>query len=48
MFINFLKLIGLQKSIGEIYGLLFVSSKPLLWTISEAAWTSVWARRARG
>ena len=29
MFINFLKIIGLQKSIGEIYGLLFVSSKPL-------------------
>jgi DNA-binding transcriptional regulator GbsR (MarR family) len=29
MFINFLRLIGLQKSIGEIYGLLFVSSKPL-------------------
>jgi len=29
MFINFLRIIGLQKSIGEIYGLLFVSSKPL-------------------
>jgi DNA-binding transcriptional regulator GbsR (MarR family) len=29
MFINFLRLIGLQKSIGEIYGLLFVSSRPL-------------------
>jgi hypothetical protein len=29
MFINFLKIIGLQRSIGEIYGLLFVSAKPL-------------------
>lgn len=29
MFINLLRLIGLQKSIGEIYGLLFVSSRPL-------------------
>jgi HTH-type transcriptional regulator, glycine betaine synthesis regulator len=29
MFINFLMLIGLQKSIGEIYGLLFVSPRPL-------------------
>ena len=29
MFINFLRIIGLQKSIGEIYGLLFVSAKPL-------------------
>jgi DNA-binding transcriptional regulator GbsR (MarR family) len=29
MFINFLRLLGLQKSIGEIYGLLFVSSRPL-------------------
>lgn len=29
MFINFLKLIGLPKSVGEIYGLLFVSPKPL-------------------
>ncbi|HEY5705987.1 MAG TPA: hypothetical protein VIS96_10475 [Terrimicrobiaceae bacterium] len=29
MFINFLRLIGLQKSVGEIYGLLFVSSRPL-------------------
>ena len=29
MFINFLKLVGLQKSVGEIYGLLFVSSRPL-------------------
>ena len=29
MFINFLKIIGLQRSIGEIYGLLFVSVKPL-------------------
>jgi HTH-type transcriptional regulator, glycine betaine synthesis regulator len=29
MFINFLRIIGLQKSIGEIYGLLFVSGKPL-------------------
>ena len=29
MFINFLRIIGLQKSVGEIYGLLFVSSKPL-------------------
>ncbi|GAB4165108.1 MAG: GbsR/MarR family transcriptional regulator [Terrimicrobiaceae bacterium] len=28
MFINFLKLIGLPKSVGEIYGLLFVSPKP--------------------
>ncbi|TSA36369.1 MAG: hypothetical protein D4R65_02650 [Verrucomicrobiaceae bacterium] len=29
MFISFLKLIGLPKSVGEIYGLLFVSSQPL-------------------
>jgi DNA-binding transcriptional regulator GbsR (MarR family) len=29
LFINFLKLVGLPKSIGEIYGLLFVSPKPL-------------------
>jgi len=29
MFINFLRLIGLPKSIGEIYGLLFVSTEPL-------------------
>lgn len=29
MFINFLKLIGLPKSVGEIYGLLFVSSRPM-------------------
>jgi DNA-binding transcriptional regulator GbsR (MarR family) len=29
MFINFLRLIGLSKSIGEIYGLLFVSTQPL-------------------
>lgn len=29
MFINFLKLIGIPKSVGEIYGLLFVSPKPL-------------------
>jgi len=29
MFINFLKLIGLPKSVGEIYGLLFVSSRPV-------------------
>lgn len=29
LFINFLKLIGLPKSVGEIYGLLFVSSRPL-------------------
>jgi len=29
MFINFLRLIGLPKSVGEIYGLLFVSPKPL-------------------
>jgi DNA-binding transcriptional regulator GbsR (MarR family) len=29
MFINFLKLIGLPKSVGEIYGLLFVASRPL-------------------
>jgi len=29
LFINFLKLIGLPKSVGEIYGLLFVSAKPL-------------------
>lgn len=29
MFINFLRLIGLPKSIGEIYGLLFVSPRPL-------------------
>jgi DNA-binding transcriptional regulator GbsR (MarR family) len=29
MFINFFRLLGLPKSIGEIYGLLFVSPKPL-------------------
>ena len=29
MFINFLRLIGLPKSVGEIYGLLFVSPIPL-------------------
>lgn len=29
MFINFLKLIGLPKSVGEIYGLLFVAPHPL-------------------
>ena len=29
MFIGFFKLIGLQKSIGEIYGLLFVSPQAL-------------------
>lgn len=29
MFINFLKLIGLPKSVGEIYGLLFVAPKAL-------------------
>lgn len=29
MFINFLKLLGIPKSVGEIYGLLFVSPRPL-------------------
>jgi DNA-binding transcriptional regulator GbsR (MarR family) len=29
LFINFLKLIGLPKTVGEIYGLLFVSAQPL-------------------
>jgi len=29
MFINFLRLLGWPKSVGEIYGLLFVSSEPL-------------------
>ncbi len=29
MFINFLRLIGLPKSVGEIYGLLFVATQPL-------------------
>ena len=29
MFINFLRIIGLQKSVGEIYGLLFVAARPL-------------------
>lgn len=29
MFINFLKLLGLPKSVGELYGLLFVSSQPV-------------------
>jgi DNA-binding transcriptional regulator GbsR (MarR family) len=29
MFISFLKLIGLPKSVGEIYGLLFVATHPL-------------------
>ena len=29
MFINFLRIIGLPKSVGEIYGLLFVAPRPL-------------------
>ena len=29
MFISFFKLIGLPKSVGEIYGLLFVAPRPL-------------------
>jgi DNA-binding transcriptional regulator GbsR (MarR family) len=29
MFINFFRLLGLPKSIGEIYGLLFVSPRPM-------------------
>ncbi len=29
IFINFLRLIGLPKSVGEIYGLLFVASHPM-------------------
>jgi len=29
LFINFLKLIGLPKSVGEIYGLLFVAPQPM-------------------
>ena len=29
LFISFMKLIGLPKSVGEIYGLLFVSESPL-------------------
>jgi DNA-binding transcriptional regulator GbsR (MarR family) len=29
MFINFFRLLGLPKSVGEIYGLLFVSTRPL-------------------
>lgn len=29
MFISFLKLLGLPKSVGEIYGLLFVATRPL-------------------
>lgn len=29
LFINFLKLIGLPKSVGEIYGLLFVAPRPM-------------------
>lgn len=29
LFIGFMKLIGLPKSVGEIYGLLFVSGEPL-------------------
>lgn len=29
MFINFLKLIGLPKTVGEIYGLLFAAPEPL-------------------
>lgn len=29
LFISFLRMLGLPKSIGEIYGLLFVSSRPL-------------------
>jgi len=29
MFISFLKLLGLPKSVGEIYGLLFVATQPL-------------------
>jgi HTH-type transcriptional regulator, glycine betaine synthesis regulator len=29
IFINFLRMLGLQRSVGEIYGLLFVSPTPL-------------------
>lgn len=29
LFISFMKLVGLPKSVGEIYGLLFVTEKPL-------------------
>lgn len=29
MFINFLRMLGWPKSVGEIYGLLFVSARPL-------------------
>lgn len=29
MFINFLRLMGLPKSVGEIYGLLFVAPRPM-------------------
>jgi len=29
MFINFLRIIGLPKSVGEIYGLLFVAPRPM-------------------
>ena len=29
MFINFLRLLGLPKSVGEIYGLLFVAPEPM-------------------
>ncbi len=29
MFINFLRLIGLPKSVGEIYGLLFMAPRPM-------------------
>ena len=29
MFINFLRLLGLPKSVGEIYGLLFVAPRPM-------------------
>lgn len=29
LFINFLRLMGIPKSVGEIYGLLFVSPRPL-------------------
>ena len=35
LFINFLKLIGLPKSVGEIYGLLFVAPQPLFYITVE-------------
>lgn len=36
LFINFLRLVGLPKSVGEIYGLLFVAPEPM--AMDEIIW----------